>query len=127
LVQEQKVTPFTFLDAICYSKADMYNEDTAKEYIPFIINKGLSNFGDVILYANEVNIWHDMPKRHQFQYLKHSIPKKKRFSRWPKKSKDADAESIAKVYQCNPRRAAELLSVLTSPQLKEIRSLAKMI
>jgi hypothetical protein len=127
LVQDVKVTPFTFLDAICYSKADMFNDTTAKEYIPFIINKGLSNFSDVILYANDVNIWHEMPKRHQFEYLKHSIPKKKRFSKWPKKTKDADVDAIAKVYECNARRAAEMLEILTPPQLKEIRSLAQMI
>jgi hypothetical protein len=127
VVSESKVTPFTFLEAICYSKADMFNEETAKEYIPFIINKGLSNFGDAVLYANDMNLLHEMPKRHQFEYLKHSIPKKKRFSKWPKKLKQADVEAIGKAYQCNERRAAELLSVLNPAQLKEVRALAEMI
>ena len=50
------MTPFDYLNAINQSKENLIvDELSEKEYVPFVVNKGLSYFPDTILYANEMN------------------------------------------------------------------------
>ena len=117
------VSPFDFLNAINDSKKDLFTDPQAeKDYNSFIINKGLSFFPDTVLYGNEMNQNLDIPKKWQFDFLKNSIPKKKRFSKWHKKDDVTDVLNlIMKHYKYSKKKAFEVLSILTPIQIEEIR------
>ena len=45
--------PFDFLNAINDTKVNVMVDDIAeKQYLPFIVNRGLSYFLETVLYAN---------------------------------------------------------------------------
>jgi hypothetical protein len=117
------MTPFDFLNAINENKKDLFQDPQAsKDYTPFMINRGLSFFPDTVLYANEMNQHVQIPTKWQFEFLKNSIPKKKRFSKWHKK--DATPDQIRIVvnhYKCSEKKAFEILNILTPKQLIEIQ------
>ena len=115
-------SPFEFINSICFDKKNLLEEDAEeKEYDPFIINRGLSLFADTILYANEMNIYHTLPKVMQYDFLLNCVSKRKRFSKWPKKLKSEDIDLIAKHFDYNKERAAEALQILTEDQVNELR------
>jgi len=117
-----KVTPFTFIDSISWSKEDIYDEETAVSYVPFIVNRHLSLFKDTVLYANDVNMVPNMPKYSQYLFFLNSIPKRKRFAKWNKRVENEDIAAISMVYQCNRQRAEEISELLTPPQLTAVKA-----
>ena len=89
---------FDYLNSINYSKKDIMVDDIAEdEYNSFMVNRGLSYFQDTILCANEMNRYHHLDSRLQFDFLINIIRKRKRFSKWAKNT-DPDALSVVKEY-----------------------------
>ena len=119
------MNPFDFLNSINENKQDLFEDPTAeKDYNPFLVNRGLSYFPDTILYANEMNILRDTPKQWQFDFLRHSIPKKRRFSKWHKKDVAGDnLKLIMDHYKYSEPRALEVMDILTPQQIDEIKKL----
>ena len=116
---------FDYLNAINVTKKDLMKEDplSEKDYVPFMINRGLSYFSDTILYANEMNRFASIPKDWQFAFYLNSIKTKKRFSKWHKKDQNSeDLNLIMKAYGYSSQKAAEALEILTSEQLASIRA-----
>ena len=110
-----------YLNAINYSKDDLFaDEEAAKGYVPFIINRSLSYFPDTILQANDMNIHADLGKREQFDYLRHSIRKRRRFSKWLRKTEDKRIESVKIYYNLGTKKALESMRVLSDRQIDEI-------
>ena len=64
-------TPFDFLNAINFTKEDMFKgrKENDKEYVSFVINRGLSYFPDTVMYANEMNRYPDLSNQQQFSFL----------------------------------------------------------
>lgn len=115
---------FDFLNAINTTKKDLIKEDplSEKEYVPFMINRGLSYFADTIMYANEMNKYSAIPKDWQFSFYLNSIKPKKRFSKWHKKDQNSeDLNLVMKVYGYSSQKAAVALEILTEDQLNELR------
>lgn len=119
----QKVTPFDFLNSITYGKNDIYSEETKGQYVPYIINNSLSYFPDTVLYANDMNMYPDLPKYFQYKYFLSSIAKRRRFSKWAKKIDDEDVDLISEIYEVSRQKAEEIRSVLTPAQLETLRNL----
>lgn len=117
------MTPFDFINAINHDKRDLFEDPQAeKDYVPFIVNRGLSYFPDTVFYANEINQFASAPKRWQFDFLRHSVTKKKRFSKWAKK--DAQTEDLAAVqefYGYSKEKAIEALNILDGDQIDAIK------
>ena len=115
-------TPFDFLNSINDNKKDLFEDpQNEKEYSPFLINKGLSYFPDTILYANEMNQHSDIPKKWQFDFLRFSIPKRRRFSKWHKKEKASDIlKLVMKHYKYSEKKAYEVLDILSDDNVKEL-------
>jgi hypothetical protein len=118
------MTPFDFINAINLTKKDLFAEDpqASKDYVPFIVNRGLSYFPDTVLYANEMNLNSGIPNDWQFNFFLNSITKKKRFSKWHKK--DAETESfrlVKEYYGYSDEKCKEALSILTDDQLTMIK------
>ena len=115
-------TPFDFLNSINDNKKDLFEDpQNEKEYAPFLINKGLSYFPDTILYANEMNQHADIPKKWQFDFLRFSIPKRRRFSKWHKKEKASDIlKLVMKHYKYSEKKAYEIIDILSDDNIKEL-------
>ena len=121
-----KISPFDFIAAITSTKQDLLKNDplTVRDYKKsiFIVNRGLSYFADTILYANAMNVHHQIPPEWQFSFLLNSIHKKKRFSKWNKKDELGDNFQLVKdYYKYSDEKAKIALNILTDDQLKEIK------
>ena len=76
-----------WLNSINQTKENLIDEDPSleKEYPPYIVNRCFSGHLDAIMFANEMNVHHFLPKKLQYDFLLNSLRKKKRFSPWPDK------------------------------------------
>ena len=118
------MSPFDFINDINFGKKNLLKDDEKgileKEYNSFIINRGLSYFSDTVLYANEMNLRHEMDKKMQNDYLLHSIRPKKRFSKWHKSLKEDKLEILKQYFNYSSKTAREILDIITDEQYKEI-------
>jgi hypothetical protein len=71
-----------WLNSINQTKTHLIDEDPSleKEYPPYIINRCLSGHIDCVMFVNEMNQYHFLPKKMQYDFLLNSLRKKKRFS-----------------------------------------------
>jgi hypothetical protein len=120
------MTPFDYIKAINESKVNLMEDSEESpilesEYIPFIVNRGLSLFPDTILYANEMNMRPNLGKKPQFLYLLNTIRRKKRYSKWFKKEKYEDIENVSTYFNYSLAKAKEAVKVLTAEQLQLIK------
>ena len=116
------MNPFDYLKAINETKKDVMVDDIAeKEYNPFIINRGLSFFRDTILYANEMNRFHHLDHRLQFDFFINIIKKKKRWSKWIKPQEVANLELIKEYYGYSNEKAKSALSLMSNEQIEQLK------
>lgn len=111
------------LNSINYNKDDVFEslpDVTNKEYVPFVVNKALSYFPDTILQSNNMNMRPGLDPRMQYHYLKSSVRKKKRFSKWNRKTDSPAIEAIKKHYNYSDNKAEEVLMILTDEQMEHI-------
>lgn len=114
------MTPFDYLNSINTNKQNLDISD----YVPFMINRGLSYFKDTILLANEMNQYADTDHQLQFDFYRHAIKPKKRFSKWHKADKvTKDIEVIQKSYNYSREKAEQVKDILTKKQLKELHTI----
>ena len=116
---------FSFIDSITYSKKNLLEEDfsSEKEYIPYLVNKHLSLFPDTIFYSNNMNKYGFLSKKYQYDYLRFSIRKRKRYTKWPKKEKNTEIDCVSEYYDCSKRKAKEYVSILSKDKLDKISSI----
>ena len=122
------MTPFDFINAILVSKKDLLKDDdqAAKEYAPFIVNRGLSLHLDCVLYANEMNLHPSIDKDQQFQYLLNTIrPMKRKFQPWQKSEVDKDIECVKQYFGYSNEKAKDALRILTTEQIEEIKNIVE--
>ena len=86
------------LYSINQSKKHLYEEEDAKSYPSFIVNKCLSGFLDTVLYANEMNMHSHLDKKIQYDFFINSITPRKRFSPWEKKSSIDCLDAVKEYY-----------------------------
>jgi|TARA_A100001391_G_scaffold142246_1_gene100056 hypothetical protein len=116
------MNPFDYLKAINETKKDIMVDDIAeREYNPFIINRGLSFFKDTILYANEMNRYHHLDNRVQFDFFINIIRKKKRWSKWIKASDVDNLELIKEYYGYSNEKAKSALSLMSNEQIEQLK------
>ena len=101
----------------------MIDEDPSleKEYAPYIINRCLSGHIDCIMFVNEMNQYHFLPKKMQYDFFINSLRKKKRFSPWIRKDKIKDLECVKQYYGYNDEKALQALKNLNKLQLDFIK------
>ena len=121
------MTPFDFINSITLNKQNLMvgtaNDKLAeKEYQSYIVNKGLSNYPDTVLYSNEMNIHNHLDNLLQYSYLLNSIRPMKRWAKWNKKEDVNDMDIVKEYYGFSNEKAKSALSILSPDQLKEIRT-----
>jgi hypothetical protein len=100
----------------------MITPDDEKAYNPFMVNRSLSYFSDTAVIANEMNRYHHIDSRLQYQFLINIIRKRKRFSKWVKPELENDLESVKKYYGYSNEKANQILPLLSPSQRQEIKN-----
>ena len=117
-----KLSPFDFLKSINDNKKNIMElPEHEKMYVPFVTNRSLSYFPDTVLLANEMNRYHHIDSKLQYQFLINIVRKRKRFSKWVKPEIENDIESVKEYYGYSNDKARQVLSLLSSEQLTIIR------
>ena len=113
-----------YLNSINYDKVNLMDldEEAIKSYPPYIINRCLSGFMDVILYANEMNMASQLDNKMQYDFFINTIRKRKRFSPWLKKDSLKDLELVKQYYGYSNEKAKTALGLLTKEQIEFVRS-----
>ena len=113
-----------YLNSINLNKKSVLDTDDPgweKNYPPYIINKCMSHHLDTVLYANEMNMKHDIPSRLQYDFYIHIVRPRKRFSPWGKQDKVKDLDVVKQYYGYSNEKAKQVLNILTREQLSFIR------
>jgi len=138
-VGPKKLSPFDFINNINegsrgtnlmensradYSDAAADIDAVDKQYVPFMINRGLSYFQDTVLFANEMNIRSSCSPKMQYDFFRNLIRPRKRFSKWSKKPDDAgDVAMLMAHYNYSSEKARNVLPMFTAEALQYIRKL----
>ena len=85
-----------WLNSINFNKNNLIEEDpdVIKNYPPYIINRCLSGNLDCIMFVNEMNKYHFLPKKIQYDFLLNSLRTKKRFAPWLRKDTIKDLDNV---------------------------------
>ena len=108
-----------WLNSVNFTKEDL-SEDI-KSYPPYIVNRCLSGHIDCIMYANEMNMHHQLDKDMQYSFYLNTLRKRKRFSPWLRKDKVTDLECVKQYYGYSNEKASQALKILTKEQLTFIK------
>jgi len=113
-----------WLNTINQTKKNLIDEDPLleKDYPPYIINRCLSGHIDCIMFANEMNKYHFLSKKMQYDFFINIIRNKKRFSPWIKQEKIKDLDVVKSYYKYSNEKAKQALMILTKEQLDFIKS-----
>ena len=113
-----------YLNSINLNKKNLMDgEDPTwgKKYPAFIINKCMSHHIDTVLYANEMNMYPNLPNRMQYDFFIHIVRPRKRFSPWGKKEKVNDLELVKEYYGYSNEKAKQALRILSPNHLDYIK------
>jgi hypothetical protein len=113
------MNPFDYIKAINDTKEDIMEDE--KKYSSFMVNRGLSYFPDTVLYANEMNKYHHLDNRMQFDFLINIIRKRKRFSKWNKNVETVNIKIVKEYYGYSNEKARDVLPLLSKENLKFIK------
>lgn len=111
-----KKNPFDYVGYI----GDKKYPDDLTGYNSWLINSGFSQRKDTVFAANEMNKYHNLGDREQFDFYYHSLPKRKYFAKWAKSTKSDCQAAIMAYYHVGPQKADEFERVLKKDQIKSI-------
>ena len=121
------MSPFDFVKSVTRTKEDLYSTEEMfqKEYVPFIINRALSNSPNFCHFAEALNKYNGLDKRLQYDFYLYGIPKSNRYENlWSKKeTSDIDAdliEYVASEMNVNLGRAMEIIDRLGLDRVKQV-------
>lgn len=115
---------WSFVNSISEDKSYLYDDDTARAYTPYTVNKAFSIHIDTLHHASLMNQAHGLDKKMQHDYYFYALPKKMRRKKWLKKSDEEKAEiaiieDVANVIQYNFQQTRSFWKTLTPSQRKE--------
>tara|TARA_R110002049_G_scaffold13224_1_gene57815 strand:- start:65 stop:460 length:396 start_codon:yes stop_codon:yes gene_type:complete len=113
-----------YLNAINVSKEsllDSEDEMWEKKYAPFIVNKCVAPFSDTIQLVNELNQYHHLDKKLQFDFLLNSLRTRKRYTPWLKAKKLKNLEYVKEYYGYSNEKAKAALDILNDEQISAIK------
>ena len=117
----KKISPFDFVNSINYSKEDLIvDERTEKEYNPFIVNRAMGFGPDTVITGNEMNSRHHLDNKMQYDFLRSTVRKAKRYNKWIK-AEESDIEAIQKFFGYSFFKAKEALRILNEDQIDRIK------
>ena len=113
-----------YLNAINYTKEplmDTEDEQWEKKYPSYIVNKCVAPFQDTIMLVNEINQFHHLDKKLQFDFLINSLRPRKRYTPWVKAMKLENLEYVKEFYGYDNEKAKVALDILNDKQISAIK------
>ena len=113
-----------WLNSINQTKNNLIDEDplVEKDYPPYIVNRCFSGHLDAIMFANEMNQYHFLPKKMQYDFYLNSLRKRRGSLPEIRKDKIKDLDYVKRYYGYSNEKAQQALKILTKEQLNFIRS-----
>ena len=111
-------SPFDYAKSVTHTKESLYTTEEVfvKEYLPFMVNRALSNSPQTALFADAMNQYPNLDKKLQYDFYLTGIPKQTGFTKWVKKEdQDLNVEHlqhICEVFECSLEKAIEKYKVL---------------
>ena len=122
IYKSPSISPFDFINSINHTKSNLIvDEWSEKQYVPFLVNKGLSYSADTVIPANEMNSRSHLDKMLQYHFLINIIRSRKRFNKWIKPEKIEALEVIKDYYGYSTKKAQEVLQILTTEQINTLK------
>jgi len=100
----------------------MIDDEAEKGYSQFMIGRGLSQFQDCVLLANEMNISPGVDNRMHYDFLRTAVRSRKRFSKWAKKDTPARIEVIKEYYGYSDEKAQSVSDLISDDDIKQMKS-----
>ena len=117
------MNPFDYIASITHKKEDIMIDDEAeKGYSQFMVGRGLSQFQDCVLLANEMNIAPAVDNRMHYDFLRSAIRPRKRFSKWAKKDTPARIEVIKEYYGYSDEKAQSVSDLISDEDIKSMKA-----
>lgn len=111
-----KKSPFDYTNDI----SNKTYPDEFKDYNPWLTNSSFSQRNDTVIYANEMNKYHQLDNKAQFDFYYHALPKKKYFAKWAKAMKSEYTDAIMWYFDVSYKVAKQYEKVLKNEQLGTI-------
>lgn len=109
------MTPFDYINNVSADKNSIWDSATSEsDYNSFMINRGLSQYRDTILFAQVMNqSGQFVSKEMQYDFYRLAITnKKKRFTKWAKADKMLEIEKLALHFGINKRTMDNYVSLM---------------
>lgn len=117
-----RLSPFEFVGSINDKKYVMVDPEAERQYIPFVVNRALSNFVDAMPYVHFLNMHPALPNKMQYDYLYFGLRKMKRYGKWNKLENHEYLEDVVKFYKVSRQKAMAIIDRLTTEQLHQLRA-----
>jgi len=92
------------------------------DYQPFVVNKCFSYYQDTVQFANEMNMFPFLDKKMQYDFLFHTIRKRKRYGvKWVKPEVNEDVALIIQLFKYNRDKAEKVVKMLGPDKMQQIR------
>ena len=115
------MSPFDYLNSINLTKKNLIvDEQSEKDYVPFIVNRGLGYFQDTVLLANEMNFNCHLDSKMQYDFLRGTVKKRKRFSKWLKADDDKKIDIICEYFGYSRSVAKSVSNLFDNATIKDI-------
>lgn len=95
---------------------------------PYLFLRYFANDPVGLVLVSELNVRSNIPKKWEYWFMRHMMPKSTRYIRYNKKDKFDDEEflnNLCDYYKCNDRQALEYLKMLPDDEVAKIREMYK--
>jgi hypothetical protein len=94
-------------------------QEVDENYMPFMVNKGLSYYPDTIGLVDMMNQNSHLSNKMQYDFLYHLVPKGKRFEKWIKPENEEMIKQLQELYKVSRPAAREYLKTIDCLSNKE--------
>lgn len=117
------MNPFDYVKSINETKQNiMLDDEDEAAYNAFVVNRSLSYFHDTIHFANEMNRYHNMDNRMQYDFLREVIRKRKRFSKWDKSVISDKVDVLMRYYDYSRVKAQQVEDLFDDGQIELMKA-----
>lgn len=115
----KKPSPFDYVKGI---NNKTYTYDLSG-YVPFLTNRTFAMHIDTIMFAEEMNQYHQLSPQLQYDFYFHAVRQGKRFGFPPKPPEIENVDIVMEHFQYSQNKAIEALRLLSPDDIKSIRKL----
>lgn len=112
-----------FFGAVSYSKdLDQFTQgEIDKDYKPYVVNRMVSGYRDLVMFADELNVRPNIAKEDQMFLYAELIPKKKRRALWSQQKVNEDLKVVMDYYNITQEKADPYMKILSRDQIQVLR------